>query len=156
MARRGRPAADLVGSHDELAATQSRLPGLRRQTSLSPQDLRHSAALRGAIGNQATTRRLTGPVQAKPLAAWRSELARDDDATPHEHAARGVLGPGAALPHLRELQPLFGEHDLSGVRAHLGEAARSACAATGAAASPRPRPDRRGVRTRRRPGRGRR
>lgn len=132
MARRGRPAADLVGSHDELAATQS--PGLRRQTSLSPHDLRHSGALRGAIGNQATTRRLTGPVQARPLAAWRSELARGDETTPHEHAARGVDGPGAALPHLRELQPLFGEHDLSGVRAHLGEAARSACAATGAAA----------------------
>lgn len=134
MARRGRPAADLLGSHDELAATQSRLPALRRQTSLSPHDLRHSGALRGAIGNQATTRRLTGPVQAKPLPAWRSELARDDDTTPHEHAARGVQGPGAALPHLRELQPLFGEHDLSGVRAHVGEAARSACAATGAAA----------------------
>lgn len=109
---------------------------LGRSSSLSPEDVRRpdAAALRGVGGNQATTRLLAGPLQAKPLAAWRSSLARGDDTSPHEHAARGVHGPGARLPHLGELQPLFGEHDLAGVSAHLGERARMACEATGAAA----------------------
>lgn len=50
-------------------------------------------------------------------------------------AERGVSGAGAPLPHLSLIQPLFGpRHDLSGVQAHTGDEAASACDAIGASA----------------------
>lgn len=49
------------------------------------------------------------------------------------HAARGVDGAGADLPHLATIQRAFGPaHDLSGVRAHVGGAAADAAGAIGA------------------------
>jgi hypothetical protein len=46
-------------------------------------------------------------------------------------ATAGAKGPGGPLPHLDKLQPLFGEHDLSGVRAHTGASAEAANAVMG-------------------------
>ena len=44
-------------------------------------------------------------------------------------AAAGVQGGGQALPHLDRIQASFGEHDVGGVRAHVGgESAHSASA----------------------------
>lgn len=53
----------------------------------------------------------------------------------HADAERGVSGAGAPLPHLDRIQRLFGpRHDLSGVQAHTGGEAASACDAIGASA----------------------
>ena len=51
-----------------------------------------------------------------------------------EVAARGVAGPGGALPHLAKIQAAFGRHDVSGISAHTGGAASEATGAIGAEA----------------------
>jgi hypothetical protein len=50
------------------------------------------------------------------------------------HAARGLAGPGAALPHHDAIQRAFGHHDVGGVRAHVGGVAADAAGAIGARA----------------------
>jgi len=47
-------------------------------------------------------------------------------------AAQGVSGSGAALPHRETIQAAFGEHDVSGIRAHTDSGAISASKAIGA------------------------
>ncbi|HWU90826.1 MAG TPA: DUF4157 domain-containing protein, partial [Kofleriaceae bacterium] len=49
-------------------------------------------------------------------------------------AQRGVSGTPQALPHLEQIQPLFGHHDVSGVQAHVGGPAAEASEAMGAQA----------------------
>ena len=49
-------------------------------------------------------------------------------------AAQGVRGAQAALPHLETIQPLFGDHDLGGVRAAIGGGAATAGRRLGATA----------------------
>ena len=49
-------------------------------------------------------------------------------------AAQGVRGAQGPLPHLATIQPLFGDHDLRGVRAAIGGGAASAGRRLGAAA----------------------
>src|SRR4051794_25419813 len=52
-----------------------------------------------------------------------------------QHAAlQGVSGPGGALPHLDQIQSLFGRHDVTGVKAHVGGAATAAAQNMGAQA----------------------
>ncbi len=62
--------------------------------------------------------------------------AHDDPFALHMQgaAARGVEGGGGALPHLDAIQHSFGHHDVSGVTAHVGGAAASACDDLGAQA----------------------
>ncbi len=50
------------------------------------------------------------------------------------HAAQGVAGAGAALPHAGEIQAAFGAHEVGGVTAHTDESARDANQALGARA----------------------
>jgi hypothetical protein len=54
----------------------------------------------------------------------------------HIHAAaqRGIAGGFGPLPHLGHIQPLFGRHDVSRVKAHVGDEASAASHAMGAAA----------------------
>lgn len=53
----------------------------------------------------------------------------------HEAAQRGTAGAGSALPHLAEIQRCFGpQHDLSGIRAHVGGEAAAASRQIGAKA----------------------
>ncbi|MEZ4403133.1 MAG: T6SS effector amidase Tae4 family protein [Kofleriaceae bacterium] len=52
----------------------------------------------------------------------------------HGAAARGVDGPGGALPFQDQIQRSFGQYDISGVQAHTGGAADQACDAIGARA----------------------
>ena len=47
-------------------------------------------------------------------------------------AERGIAGPGERLPHHDVVQRLFGAHDLSGVRAHIGGTAADASRELGA------------------------
>jgi hypothetical protein len=49
-------------------------------------------------------------------------------------ASTGVAGAGGALPHVDRIQRLFGRHDVTGVKAHVGGAATSASQAIGAEA----------------------
>lgn len=48
----------------------------------------------------------------------------------HAAAAHGMSGAGQALPHLDRIQAMFGRHDVSGVRAHVGGAAAEGATAT--------------------------
>lgn len=51
----------------------------------------------------------------------------------HATAAQGIAGPAQSLPHLGAIQQSFGEHDVSGVQAHVGGEADAANAAMGSA-----------------------
>ncbi len=44
----------------------------------------------------------------------------------------GAMGPSVGLPHASTIQPLFGHHDIGGVRAHIGGLAAEVAAAIGA------------------------
>jgi hypothetical protein len=62
-----------------------------------------------------------------------SEAPREiGGADPHAVAAAGVAGAGGGLPHGDRIQRLFGRHDVSSVRAHVGGAAADASDALGA------------------------
>ncbi|HEY0195624.1 MAG TPA: DUF4157 domain-containing protein [Kofleriaceae bacterium] len=52
----------------------------------------------------------------------------------HEAAQAGVSGPGGAMPHGDKIQAAFGDHDISGVKAHVGGQAADASKAIGAEA----------------------
>jgi hypothetical protein len=91
--------------------------------------------LQRLIGNQAVLRMLRPQEQDIPhdnagSTADRSEQeaerngAQGDDM--REVASRGIAGPGAPLPHLDAIQRSFGEHDVSGVEAHVGSQAADA------------------------------
>jgi hypothetical protein len=67
-----------------------------------------------------------GPVQAK--------ASGDVDGDVHAAAATGTSGPGGALPHLDQIQRLFGAHDVTGIRAFVGGPAVEASSAMGARA----------------------
>lgn len=69
--------------------------------------------------------------QASGVAPQGSEAA---SARVHEAAHAGVAGPAQALPHLDRIQPLFGRHDVTGIRAHVGGPAAVASKAMGASA----------------------
>ncbi len=57
------------------------------------------------------------------------------DAEAVQHAAQqGVSGAGGALPHLERIQSLFGRHDVTGVKAHVGGEATAAAQSMGAQA----------------------
>lgn len=75
--------------------------------------------LRGVLGNQA-------------LAEMTGGALTDDQTRGVAHA--GVEGAGHPLPFLEKLQATFGEHDLTGVRAHTDPTAASAARLIGARA----------------------
>ncbi len=52
----------------------------------------------------------------------------------HAAAQRGIAGGGGRLPHFDQIQRAFGRHDVSGVQAHVGGAARDASKSIGARA----------------------
>src|ERR1700704_4151717 len=55
--------------------------------------------------------------------------------TVHEAAARGIATPATPLPHADKIQAAFGpDHDVSGIKAHVGGAAAEATAEMGATA----------------------
>jgi hypothetical protein len=61
--------------------------------------------------------------------------AADGDGAVHRIAAAGVAGAGTRLPHLESIQRAFGpDHDVTGIKAHVGGDAGDAAAAIGARA----------------------
>lgn len=57
--------------------------------------------------------------------------AQSGEAT-HKAAREGTAGAGGAMPHAERIQQAFGRHDVSGVRAHVGGAAKDASREMGA------------------------
>jgi hypothetical protein len=98
----------------------------------------------GAPGKRTLTARLApggrAPLDAVQLRAalGLAERAAGDEAAPEAiraHAAAGLTGTPGTLPHLDQVQRAFGpDHDLSGLRAHVGGPAAEAAAAIGATA----------------------
>lgn len=76
---------------------------------------------------EATPNGLAGA--AKPGARTQVEMTE-----PHAIAARAVEGPDEPLPHLPAIQAAFGRHDVSRVRAHVGDGATEANHQLGAVA----------------------
>jgi hypothetical protein len=70
-------------------------------------------------GHAPGKRTLTESMHSEPPPAARQLQLQDV-------AAQGVAGPGAALPHLDQIQRSFGKHDVSQVRAHVGGRAAEA------------------------------
>ena len=68
-----------------------------------------------------------------PVQRLGTEATHDSDAV-RAAAAHGTSGAAGPLPHLDRIQPLFGEHDVSGVRAHTDGAAAAGARAMGAEA----------------------
>ncbi len=93
-----------------------------------------------APGKQTLTSRLAGARTAAPVTQRRAApngggAATEEPAAVHAQAAAGVSGPGAELPFRELIERAFGfEHDLSGIRAHVGGAAAAAAEAIGATA----------------------
>jgi hypothetical protein len=71
---------------------------------------------------------------ADPVTPARATGQPKDIHDPRRIAARGVEGYGERLPFLDLIQPSFGRHDLSGIRAHVGGAAGQAARQLGARA----------------------
>jgi hypothetical protein len=78
-----------------------------------------------AVGRSTITQRMA----ARPSDEARS---RERDILDNAWAQHGVSGAGAQLPYLDVIQRSFGEHDVSGVSAHFGGAAREASGQLGA------------------------
>lgn len=76
-----------------------------------------------------------GPDGTSPADTAGSMRAAHDDGAIHRVAAAGVSGTGGRLPHLERVQSAFGpDHDVSGINAHVGDAAEQAAAQIGARA----------------------
>lgn len=89
-----------------------------------------SADLAGVSAAQQAAE-MRGALKAAPvqLSGGQSKLPSSEV---QRQAQEGVAGSGGQLPHLSSIQQSFGQHDVSGVRAHRGEAAQKSTAALGA------------------------
>jgi hypothetical protein len=95
-------------------------------------------AIAPTVGKQTLVEQIAdAPAAPAPV---QRKLAADPDAANlapdrvREIAAAGTRGPGGALPHLGTIQRLFGRHDVTGVRAHVDDAAAASAGAIGARA----------------------
>jgi Domain of unknown function (DUF4157) len=108
----------------------------------------HPTSLLGAMGidmnvaaadvaRMQPSRSASGARQVQQKARSAAAATPHDRDAPNTHrlADHGMSGTGGALPHFEAIQRSFGpEHDLSGVRAHIGGAATEASAGMGAMA----------------------
>ncbi len=73
--------------------------------------------------------------QAQSVAAVQRRDAGAETGDVHAAAAHGLTAPTTPLPHRHRIQDLFGpRHDISGIRAHMGDTAVQATRAMGAEA----------------------
>jgi len=105
---------------------RARTPHLDAPVSLSTPGKR---TLTESLAPRATTE-----VAQDPAVQMRSGAATHDDRAVHAAAAHGVATPVSPLPHGAAIQQLFGNHRLSGIKAHTGTAAAASAAAMGAKA----------------------
>jgi hypothetical protein len=97
----------------------------------APSRARANATARDAASHRPVGKRTL--VEAAQRRVEPGERAREPDAV-KAAAAHGTSGPAGALPHLDRIQRLFGRHEVSGVRAHVGGSAAEGAAAMGAQA----------------------
>jgi len=71
---------------------------------------------------------------AEPVQAKADGARAEDPADVQAAAAEGVAGSGGAMPHGEAIQSAFGDHDISGVKAHTDDKAAAAAGAMGAEA----------------------
>lgn len=98
-----------------------------------------TAALGAGVVQRKLARRLAERRGASSPAAGGEAVQRAAAATVeaeaiHRAAEEGIAGPSGALPHQDAIQASFGRHDLSGVKAHVGDAATDASERMGAQA----------------------
>lgn len=138
MDKKSRSASQNTHLND---SASERTPGARpRTTGLGAVQRKSSAVPMGAASAQPDTAgfwtghpmmdaalRGQDPVQAKGGMAL-------DNAEVQSVAHQGVSGSGGALPHMSQIQSSFGDHDVSGIRAHVGGEAAAASDAIGASA----------------------
>ena len=74
---------------------------------------------------------LRTPVQKANLGSSSPTTSSDEI---HQFAQRGISGNGVRLPHSEAIQRSFGHHDVSSIRAHVGDEATAASHAMGASA----------------------
>jgi len=72
--------------------------------------------------------------EVQPRSVGDGDRHRATSADPRAIAAAGVGGGGQPLPHGQTIQAAFGDHDISGIRAHVGGAAAEAARGIGASA----------------------
>jgi hypothetical protein len=86
-----------------------------------------------SAGKRSLVDRRYAPVQRKDgvTVQLRAEEAPAAEGM-HEAAQRGIAGSGGPLPFLDQIQRSFGDHDVSGVKAHVGGAASAASESMGA------------------------
>lgn len=115
-------------------ALTDRLPSVAARTAEPTATVQRHASTSGSIGLGYTPGTLDDPfgLHLAPVQAHGGSIV-DLDAV-QSHAAAGVAGGGAALPHLDTIQRAFGHHDVSGIDAHVGGAAADASRAIGAQA----------------------
>lgn len=136
------------GAHDTAASTATAEPGAGKRTLTEQLPVpRHEATGtpapdaaaedRPSASAPASVRSDAGQLPLQMLfGVQRAETAAParDPAQVHAAAAHGIAGPGGPLPHLDQIQPLFGRHDVSHVQAHVGGAAAEGAGAMGAEA----------------------
>jgi hypothetical protein len=96
-----------------------------RAGDMGPESLRPVQASGGGRRSRVQARYQDGPA-ASPQEPAASEAMQGI-------AQQGVAGSGSPLPHLDQIQRSFGDHDVSGVRAHVGGQAAAAAESMGAA-----------------------
>jgi hypothetical protein len=106
---------------------------VRRKESISrrPQHLNYAQGTEAlspktTAGYEAEQAALSPNVQRKAHGSAQTDV--------HQAAQQGISGSGSALPHLESIQRSFGRHNVSGITAHTGSMAASACQDIGAQA----------------------
>ncbi|MCG8418766.1 MAG: DUF4157 domain-containing protein [Proteobacteria bacterium] len=99
-------------------------------------DRRSSKGSKG--GRPLVQRRATAPGKSSTVQKRYGHLVQakrgPSEAQVHKAAVKGISGAGTSLPHADKIQASFGIHEVSGIQAHLGPAAKDACDAMGAEA----------------------
>lgn len=120
--------------------TKTKTPAPRQQQqaesqscSLAPSALASTAGEMSALGSSLLSRVTTLPPAPVQCAAADGAPGPSGPEV-HGIATAGLRGEGQPLPSLERLQPLFGHHDLSRVRAYTGHSAATAARQLGAKA----------------------
>jgi hypothetical protein len=131
-----------TGIKPGFATLSGRLPVQRRERAIRPAPPAEEFGFVQAYGGELReggAALFPDEVPTRWLMSSGAELQRRGGAVPdgeeaRRHAAEGTSGPAEPLPHLERIQPLFGRHDVSSVRAHTDENAAAGARAMGAEA----------------------
>jgi len=106
-------------------------PGNGARTDAAPQVMPDAGKAPLIGGATSRTTAEFGPVPVQMSASAPVQL---DSGAVRETAAKGVSGSGGPLPHRATIEDLFGRHDVSGIKAHVGGEPATASRAIGAEA----------------------